>query len=135
MSHSARFSVVNPEGRFVQTVESAPAQSAPVSLAKRLDTLDGKLVYLVDTGFGGSYRSYAFRLDKNGPVPDGIGEQRFIPVFVRLSRNLGPRAQVDIYATGLANGRLNVKNRNADDLVAEDYSLAPALAVTLRYRF
>ena len=56
MSQSARFSVVNPEGRFVQTVESAPAQSAPVSLAKRLDTLDGKLVYLVDTGFGGSYR-------------------------------------------------------------------------------
>jgi hypothetical protein len=24
--------------------------------AKRLDTLDGKRIYLVDTGFGGSYR-------------------------------------------------------------------------------
>lgn len=88
-----------------------------------------------EAGFGGSYRSYAFRLDRNGPVPDGIGEQRFIPVFVRLSRNLGPRAQIDLYASGLANGRLNVKNRNADDVVAEDYSLAPALALTLRYRF
>lgn len=88
-----------------------------------------------EAGFGGSYRSYAFRLDRNGPVPDGIGEQRFIPVFVRLSRNLGPRAQVDVYAAGLANGRLTVKNRNADDLVAEDYSFAPTLALTLRYRF
>ena len=56
MSQTARFSVVNPAGRLVQTVESAPGQSDPVSLAKRLDTLDGKLVYLVDTGFGGSYR-------------------------------------------------------------------------------
>jgi len=88
-----------------------------------------------EAGFGGSYRSYSFRLDRNGPVPDGIGEQRFIPVFLRLSRNLGPRAQVDLYAAGLANGRLNVKNRNADDVVAEDYSFAPALALTLRYRF
>lgn len=88
-----------------------------------------------EAGFGGSYRSYAFRLDRNGPVPDGIGEQRFIPVFLRLSRNLGTRAQVDVYAAGLANGRLNVKNRNADDLVAEDYSLAPTLALTFRYRF
>ncbi len=88
-----------------------------------------------EAGFGGSYRSYAFRLDRNGPVADGIGEQRFIPLFLRLSRNLGPRAQVDFYASGLANGRLTVKNRNADDLVAEDYSFAPALALTLRYRF
>jgi hypothetical protein len=56
MSQSARFSVLNPEGRLVQTVEPEAARSAPVSLAKRLDTLDGKVVYLVDTGFGGSYR-------------------------------------------------------------------------------
>lgn len=88
-----------------------------------------------EAGFGGSYRSYAFRLSRDGPVPDGIGEQRFIPVFLRLSRNFGKQAQVDVYATGLANGRLNVKNQNAQDLVAEDYSFAPALALTLRYRF
>lgn len=59
MSQSVRFSVYNPEGRLVQTVggpEGARSESAPASLAKRLDSLDGKVVYLVDTGFGGSYR-------------------------------------------------------------------------------
>jgi len=73
MSQPVRFTVVNPEGRLVQTVgvaaglsDAAPpagvaampdgaASSAPTTLAPRLDTLDGKLVYLVDTGFGGSY--------------------------------------------------------------------------------
>ena len=55
MSQSARFSVVNPEGRLVQTVEGAPSGSAPASLAPRPDDLAGKIVYLVDTGFGGSY--------------------------------------------------------------------------------
>jgi hypothetical protein len=56
MSQSARFSVVNPAGRLVQTVEPEASGSAGASLAPRLETLDGKVVYLVDTGFGGSYR-------------------------------------------------------------------------------
>jgi hypothetical protein len=56
MSQSVRFSVYNPEGRLAQTVEQAPAESASATLARRLDTLDGKTVYLVDTGFGGSFK-------------------------------------------------------------------------------
>lgn len=86
-------------------------------------------------GFGGTYRSYAFRLASDGAVPDGIGENSFIPLFVRLSRNIGKQAQVDLYAAALANGTLKVKNRNGDDLASDDYSLAPVVALTLRYRF
>jgi hypothetical protein len=56
MSQSVLFSVINPEGRLVQTVEPESPGSSRASLAPRLDTLDGKVVYLVDTGFGGSYR-------------------------------------------------------------------------------
>jgi hypothetical protein len=56
MSQSARFSVVNPAGRLVQTTDEATLASTPSSLAGRLDTLDGKTVYLVDTGFGGSFK-------------------------------------------------------------------------------
>jgi hypothetical protein len=56
MSKPARFSVINPGGRLVQTVEGASSQPASSALAPRLESLDGKVVYLVDTGFGGSYR-------------------------------------------------------------------------------
>lgn len=56
MSKPVRFSVVNPQGRLVQTVHGASSQTVSAPLAKRLETLDGKIVYLVDTGFGGSYR-------------------------------------------------------------------------------
>ncbi|MBN1319660.1 MAG: hypothetical protein JXA87_02360 [Thermoleophilia bacterium] len=55
MSQSVRLSVLNPEVRRVQTVDAA-SDAAPASLAKRLDTLEGKTVYLVDTGFGGSFK-------------------------------------------------------------------------------
>jgi hypothetical protein len=56
MSKSTMLSVVNPEFQLVQTVDTALLGSARASLAKRLDNLDNKVVYLVDTGFGGSYR-------------------------------------------------------------------------------
>jgi hypothetical protein len=40
----------------------APAPSAPVE-AKRLDTLENRIIYLVDTGFGGSY-NFMLQLQK-----------------------------------------------------------------------
>jgi len=88
-----------------------------------------------EAGFGGTYRSFAFRLDQGGPVPDGIGDHTYIPVFFRLSRNIGRQAQIDFYAAALANGRLEVKNRDGSDLASDDYQTAPALGLTLRYRF
>lgn len=41
---------------------SAPAPTSPFK-AKRLDTLENKTVYLVDTGFGGSY-NFMLQLQK-----------------------------------------------------------------------
>ena len=87
-----------------------------------------------EAGFGGAYRSYQFRLDRDGPVPDGIGEQRFIPLFVRLSRDFGA-SSVDLYAAALVNGRLTVKNANGIELAREDYGTAPALGLSFRHRF
>jgi hypothetical protein len=88
-----------------------------------------------ETGFGGTYREFWFRLDREGPVPDGIGEQRFIPVFVRVSRTLGKQAQLDFYAAAFADGEVKVRNRDGNELARDDYATAPALGVTLRYRF
>jgi hypothetical protein len=52
MAHKL-LSVMSPEGRST-TAEGITSPSLP--LAKRLDTLENKTVYLVDTGFGGSYK-------------------------------------------------------------------------------
>lgn len=88
-----------------------------------------------EAGVGGTYRSFVFRLAQDGPVPDGIGEQTFFPVFFRLSRTMGKQAQFDFYAAALANGTLKVKNPQGNDLASDDYRVAPALALTFRYRF
>ena len=58
MATLLRSAVLNPEG--YRTVRGAgdPASKnrSFTSLAPRLDSLDGKTIYLVDTGFGGSGR-------------------------------------------------------------------------------
>jgi hypothetical protein len=86
-------------------------------------------------GFGGTYRSFAFRLAQDGAIPNGIGENSFIPVFVRLTRNIGKQAQVDLYGAALVNGTLKVKNQEGNQLARDDYGVAPAVALTFRYRF
>jgi hypothetical protein len=50
--------VMSPEPRsLIENRGGFAAPAVPVeSLAKRLDTLDGKTVYLVDIGYGGSYK-------------------------------------------------------------------------------
>jgi hypothetical protein len=82
MSIEVRFSVMSPEvgvlkseGEFPAGMGAAPssrgrtmpgvAAPAPASpyKASRLDSLEGKTVYLVDTGFGGSY-NFMLQLQK-----------------------------------------------------------------------
>ncbi len=50
--------VMNPEPRtLIENKGGFAAAAVPVeSLAKRLNTLDGKTIYLVDIGYGGSYK-------------------------------------------------------------------------------
>lgn len=56
MATVLRPAVLDPEGsRTISADESARRVNAPTSsMAPRLDSLSGKTVYLVDTGFGGS---------------------------------------------------------------------------------
>jgi hypothetical protein len=98
-----------------------------------------ELTYAFDNGWeagaGAAYRSFVFRLDQDGPVPNGIGEQSYIPVFLRLSRTIGKQSQFDVYAAALANGSLKVKNPDGSDRYSDDYGVAPALGLTFRHRF
>jgi len=50
--------VINPEpvGLTLNKGVFAGPEIAKDSLAKRLDTLEGKTIYLVDIGYGGSYK-------------------------------------------------------------------------------
>jgi hypothetical protein len=84
---------------------------------------------------GGAYRSYRFRLSDTAATPNGIGENRFVPVFARVTRKLGPRSRLDLYAGISAGGRLSTENSNGGAQVHEDYKTAPVLGFTLSHRY
>jgi hypothetical protein len=97
-----------------------------------------ELVYTMDQwqfAGGATYRSYKFRLKDDGPTPGGIGEHRFVPVYVRAGRQLAPRTTLDLYAALLVGGRLTVQDANGNDRFQSDYSTAPVVGLTLAHRF
>jgi len=55
MTIEVRFSVMSPEAESQKMDMGGPA-ALSLTMAERLDTLENKTLYLVDTGYGGSYK-------------------------------------------------------------------------------
>jgi len=118
------------DGRWKLTnpLEAGPAGGAGIELTYGITDK-------WEIGAGGSYRSYVFRLSQDGPVGNGIGQNNFVPVFLRLSYHAGSATQLDLYAAALTGGKLTVKNASGNDLSNDLYKTAPALGMTLQTRF
>lgn len=113
--------------RLANPFRAGPAGGAGLELAYAADD-DWEIAG------GGAYRSYRFRLDDEGIAPGGIGENRFFPLFARVSRKLGAQTKLEFYAGVSAGGRLAVTDKEGDD-THSDYQTAPAFGVTLAHQF
>lgn len=95
--------------------------------------------YTIDNDWGiaagGAYRSYRFRLNGDGAAADAIGENRYFPVFARLTRKLGARTNLDFYAGVSVRGRVSVDDGQDTEVVRDDYRTTPALGITLAHRY
>jgi hypothetical protein len=94
-----------------------------------------ELAYALDsdweTAVGGGFRSYRFRLDRSGPVPDGIGQSDSWPLFARLSRKFGPHFRADIYGGAAFGGRLTLDNSHGHNIDHISYNTAPIAGFSL----
>ncbi|NDY81866.1 hypothetical protein G3I67_01350 [Orrella sp. NBD-18] len=84
---------------------------------------------------GGSYRTYRFRLNDDGVLPGGIGQNSFIPVFARLSYRFDSGTLLDLYAAALVNGRLKAMNNNDSYSYSDQYQTGFGVALNLSHRF
>ncbi len=89
----------------------------------------------VTVGVGGSYRSHRFRLDAGGPLPDGIGEYKTIPAFVRLSYNPIPALGIDLYGGVSFLNKLYVNDPGGDNLYRTRHNVAPLVGASLSGKF
>jgi len=88
-----------------------------------------------ELGAGGTWRKYRFRLDRDGPYPDGIGESRGVPLFLRASHTLARDARLDLYVGAIVGGKLAVMDPDGNGIASDDYDAAPIVGLTLRTRF
>jgi hypothetical protein len=84
-----------------------------------------------EAAVGGVYRSERWRLGSGGPYPGDVAETRWVPVFARVSRQLGGRSSLDLYGGALFSGRLRIMNGDGHEVVGDDFKTAPAFAITL----
>jgi hypothetical protein len=88
-----------------------------------------------ETAAGGSYRTYYWRLAPDAPESGGIGQNRFIPLFVRLGHTLGTDGRLDLYAAALADGELTVRDASGAPQTRASYGTAPAIGLSARFVF
>jgi hypothetical protein len=87
------------------------------------------------TGLGAAFRSTRFRLSETGAVPNGVGEERDMPVVSRVTRELGPQMALHFFAGAVVGGQLRVENSSGGLLHEEDFDPAPLIGLTFMARF
>jgi len=84
---------------------------------------------------GGSYRNYRFRLNDSGPYAGGVGQNRLIPVFARLSYALANGTSIDFYAIAALGGNVQIESADGTQTLSNGYDTGLGLAVNLSHRF
>jgi hypothetical protein len=86
-------------------------------------------------GLGGRYESLRFRLDDKGPAPNGVGEDRSIPLYVSATYSRGRDLRISAVAGMEINGELRLEDSSGRRLARDDYGSTPFLGATFDIRF
>ncbi len=119
---------LNERWRLVNPSPTGPAGPAGLEIDYRFD--NGW-----NLGLGAAYRSQRFRLSENGPVPDGVGEEKGVPVFLRASTDFSDNGSFYLYSGAIVAGDLRVEDANGNKLREESFDPAPLFGATLLMGF
>jgi hypothetical protein len=114
--------------RLTNPLPAGPAGPAGLELSYALDSG-------WEIGLAAAFRSFRFRLDENGPVPNGIGENSYLPVVARIGRRISEALTLNLYAGAALAGDLRVEDRDGNGLYDEDRDPAGLVGLSLVGRF
>jgi hypothetical protein len=114
--------------RLVNPLPAGPTGPAGLELEYRFDSG-------WNVGLGAAWRNARFRLSNDGPVPNGIGEERGIPVFLRVAHAFGEQMSLQLYAGLVTAGQLRVEDSSGNELSQVDSDTAPFFGAPFSARF
>ena len=98
-----------------------------------------ELTYSVTPQFklsaGGTYRSYRFRLNTNGPYADGVGQNTVFPLFARFTYAFDRSTALDLYGIVGVGGKISATGSSTGQEFNTAYKNAPAIALSFTKRF
>jgi hypothetical protein len=86
-------------------------------------------------GLAGRYENIRFRLDGDGPAPDGVGEDRSFPLVVTLDYEPFPGSRLAAFAGAELGGELRLEDSAGRLVETRDYDPAPLVGVAFRIGF
>jgi len=84
---------------------------------------------------GLGYEFRRFRLDDDGPVPEGVGEDTGLPIWGRLSYQMTEKVKLNLYGGALANGEFKIRDAAGVDIGHRDYETAVMVGFSAVIRF
>lgn len=85
--------------------------------------------------FGTAYRTHRFKLDDDGPMPNGYGETQAMALFVRSSHDFQNGSELHLYAGTLLAGELSLDDASGATITKTDFDPALLIAIAWQSRF
>jgi len=98
-------------------------------------SLSYKMTKHWNVGLVGRYENKRFRLTDDSVAPDGVGEDRNIPVLGTLSYVLYPGTEISGLLGMNLNGRLRAEDKNGAVLYSSEYGNSVTAGLTAKIRF
>lgn len=84
---------------------------------------------------GGRYERLRFRLDEEGTVPNGIGDDRSFPIFGGIVYSFTPMVRIGVLGGVEVGGELRLEDENGNTIIKENHDPAGFLGITFSARF
>jgi hypothetical protein len=88
-----------------------------------------------EAGIAAAYRSFRFRLDENGAIPNGIGENQNVPLVGRIGRKISDTLSFNFFVGATLAGNLRAEDQNGNRLYDVDRDPAALIGLSLAARF
>jgi hypothetical protein len=88
-----------------------------------------------EVGLGAAFRETRFRLRTDGPTPNGIGVEKGVPLFARLTYAPSPRSKIDFFAGAVVGGELRLLDSSGSTISESDFKTAPLLGISASLEF
>jgi len=98
-------------------------------------TLDWRPSRSWSFSLGGRYESLRFRLDENGDVPNGVGDDRAFPIFAGVGYSLTPMIRVSFIGGVEVGGKLRLENKTGRLITEEAHDPAGFVGFAFNARF